>query len=96
MSWYWCTYHGNVATVSESGELRCPDGDDTYGGHCTCVGPFSSKEDAENSEHARLSRGLNPHLTNPVRMPTITGGFHAVGNSEVVTHANILARWPFA
>jgi len=57
MNWFWCTYHGNSAAPDTSGELKCKDGDDTYGGHCTCVGPFRTKQDAETSEHAKLSRG---------------------------------------
>lgn len=41
-TWFWCTHHKATETSSQ-----CDD--------CTHVGPFSSKEDAENSEHAKLS-----------------------------------------
>lgn len=56
-SWFWCTYHGKVAAVDDkSRELRCSDGDGTYSGHCTCVGPWFTKEEAEFSEHAKFYR----------------------------------------
>ena len=60
MSWFYCTYHCNACQVNKDGELRCKDGDESHGGHCTCVGPFGSRAEAEESEHARLKEGREP------------------------------------
>ena len=35
--------------MSKGGELQCELGDnERYSDHCTCVGPFYSREDAED------------------------------------------------
>jgi len=46
VQFFYCTYHNKVAFLYDA-LLCCSDGGETYGNHCTCVGPFFTKKDAE-------------------------------------------------